>query len=225
MTILLNGLALALMVAVALPMGAASAQHPGSSWDRLSAAVSYALYAVPVFWAALLLQILFSVELAWLPLAGWRSSEATYLDPWAQRLDRAAHLVLPVISLSYAGLAYLTRFVRASLLDSPAGESWRGARARGLSSLHVLYRHGLRQAGLPLLTLAGFMLPALFGGSVIVETTFALPGLGLLLVEAAFQRDTPVLMGLTLLSGVATLAGIVLADLAYGLLDPRVRRG
>lgn len=225
LTVLLNALALTLMVLISLPVGAAAAQRPGSTWDKLSAGGTYVLYAVPVFWAGLLLQILFSVRLGWLPLAGLRTSGTEFLEPLARMLDRVAHLVLPVICLSYGGLAYLTRFVRASLLDSPAGESWRGARARGLSALRVLYRHGLRQAGLPMLTLAGFLLPALVGGSVIVETIFALPGLGLLLVEAAFQRDMPVLMGLTLLSGTATLTGIVLADLTYSLVDPRVRRG
>jgi len=222
----LNALALIVMLALSVPLGAAAAWRPGSRWDRLSAGGTYLLYAVPAFWAGLLLQLLFSVRLGWLPLAGLASAgDVELAGPLARASDRLAHLVLPVICLSYGGLAYLTRFVRATLLDAATGESLAAARARGLSALGAFYRHGFRLAAVPLLTLAGFLLPALVGGSVIVETVFSIPGLGRLFVDAAFQRDYPVLMGLTLLSGGATLGGILLADLAYAWADPRVRRG
>jgi peptide/nickel transport system permease protein len=223
-TVSLNGLALLLMLAVSVPLGAAAALRPGSTWDRAGALGGYALYSVPVFWAGLLLQILFSVKLGWLPLAGVRSLDSDLLGAVARLGDRAAHLVMPVICLSYAGIAYLSRFVRATLIENASADSWRAARARGLSLVAVLYRHGFRQAGVPMLTLAGLLLPGLVSGSVIVETVFAIPGLGRLFVDAAFERDIPVLMGLTLLSGAATLAGIVAADLAYAWVDPRVRR-
>ena len=114
--------------------------------------------------------------------------------------------------------------MRAALVDNIALESARAARARGLSEWAVLCRHGFRQAAVPMLTLAGILLPSLVGGSVIVETIFDIPGLGRLFVDATFQRDLPVLLGLTLLSGSATLAGIIAADVAYALVDPRVRR-
>jgi peptide/nickel transport system permease protein len=140
-------------------------------------------------------------------------------------VDRARHLVLPVCCLTYGGLAYLSRFVRATLVEGAAGESAVAARARGLSGLGVLWRHGFRLAAVPMLTLVGMLLPALVAGSVIVETIFAVPGLGRLFVSAVFQRDFPVVMALTLLSGVFTLAGIVAADLGYALADPRTRRG
>jgi peptide/nickel transport system permease protein len=143
----------------------------------------------------------------------------------ARLADRAAHAVLPVLCLAYGGLAYLSRFVRATLIDNSAGEGARSARARGLSELSVLVRHGFRQAAVPMLTLTGFLLPALFGGSVIVETIFSIPGLGGLFVDAMLSRDLPVLMGLTLLTGTATLCGVIFADLAYAVADPRVRRG
>jgi len=223
-TLVLNAVSLTLMLLVAVPIGTAAAWRRGSAWDRLVAGATYLFYAVPVFWAGLLLQILFSVKLGWLPLAGLRSPQHEFLGSFGQFADRAAHLVLPVICLSYGGLAYLSRFVRATLIENAAGESWRAARARGLSLAAVLYRHGFRQAGVPMLTLAGFLLPALVGGSVIVETVFAIPGLGRLFVDAAFQRDVPVLMGLTLLSGAVTLGGILIADLTYALVDPRMRR-
>jgi peptide/nickel transport system permease protein len=223
-TLTLNALSLALVLLVAVPLGAAAALRPGSIWDRLPAVGAYALYAVPTFWAGLLLQIVFSVKLGWLPLAGLRSGEHELMNPVGRSLDRASHLVLPVLCLSYGGVAYVSRFVRAALIDSAAAGSWRAARARGLSERAVLGRHGLRQAGVPLLTLAGFLLPALVGGSVIVETVFAVPGIGRLFVEAAFQRDVPVLLGLTVLTGSLTLAGTLAADLAYAAIDPRVRR-
>jgi peptide/nickel transport system permease protein len=223
-TLALNTCSLAVLLLVALPLGTFAALNPGSPGDRWMAGGTYLLYAVPVFWAGLLLQILFAVQLDWLPLAGLRSPDHEFLPRLAGIADRAVHLILPVVCLSYSGLAYVSRFVRATLLENAAGDSWRAARARGLSRLGVLYHHGFRQAGVPLLTLAGFLLPSMVGGSVIVETIFAIPGVGRLFVDAAFQRDIPVLMGLTLLSGAATLAGILLADLAYLVVDPRIRR-
>jgi peptide/nickel transport system permease protein len=147
------------------------------------------------------------------------------MGPLQKTADRVGHLVLPVLCLGYGGVAYLSRFVRATLLDSSSNESAVAARAKGLSAIAVLFRHGFRLAAVPMLTLAGFLLPALVGGSVIVETVFSIPGLGRLFVDAAFQRDLPVLLGLTLLSGAATLAGILVADLTYVVADPRVRRG
>jgi peptide/nickel transport system permease protein len=147
------------------------------------------------------------------------------MGPLQKTADRFGHLILPVLCLGYGGVAYLSRFVRATLLDSSSNESAVAARAKGLSAIAVLFRHGFRLAAVPMLTLAGFLLPALVGGSVIVETVFSIPGLGRLFVDAAFQRDLPVLLGLTLLSGAATLAGILLADLTYVVADPRVRRG
>jgi len=224
-TVTLNALALALMLALAVPIGTVAALRRNSRWDRFPAVATYLLYAMPVFWAGLLLQILFAVRLGWLPLAGLRAPNHDLLGPAGRLLDTAAHLVLPVLCLSYGGVAYLSRFVRATLIDNAVADAWRAARARGLSPSAVLFRHGFRQAGVPLLTLAGFLLPALVGGSVIVETVFAIPGLGRLFVEATFQRDVPVLMALTLLSGTATLAGILAADLTYAIVDPRVRRG
>ena len=223
-TFTLNALSLLLMILLAVPLGTAAAYRPRSLIDRIGGGATYMLYAVPVFWAGLLLQIAFAVKLGWLPLAGLASDNAEAMGPLARMTDTAGHIVLPVICLSYGGLAYLSRFVRATLLESSSDESSLAARARGLSSFAVLCRHGFRQAAVPMLTLAGFLLPALVGGSVIVETIFAIPGLGRLFVEAAFQRDLPVLMGLTLLSGAATLAGILAADLAYAVADPRVRR-
>ncbi|ANM28363.1 hypothetical protein ABI59_00055 [Acidobacteria bacterium Mor1] len=222
-TLLLGGCSLALMLLVSVPLGTLAAYRPGSWFDRLSAGGVYALYSLPSFWAALLLQILFAVRLGWLPLYGLHSDSAARLSATARFGDLLAHLVLPVIVMSYGGVAYLSRFVRANLLENLGADSARAARARGLSSWSVLLRHGFRQAAVPLLTLAGFLLPSLVGGSVIVENVFSIPGLGQLFVQAVFDRDLPTVMALTLLSGLATLAGIFLADLAYTWFDPRTR--
>jgi peptide/nickel transport system permease protein len=208
-----------------VPLGAVAALRPGSRLDRIAGSTTYAFYAMPIFWTALLLQILFAVRLDWLPLQGVATPGSESLPATSRLADRTAHLILPVLSLSLGGLAYLSRFVRASLVDGQAAEAARAARARGLAPRAVLARHGFRQAAIPLLTLAGFLLPALVSGSVIVETVFSLPGLGRLFVDAMFQRDLPVVLALTLLSGSATLAGVLGADLAYTLADPRVRRG
>jgi peptide/nickel transport system permease protein len=225
LTLSLNGAVLLLTALVAVPLGAIAARRPGALRDRALAVLSSALFAVPVFWAGLLLQMIVALRWGWLPIAGARSPTADDWGSLAQLLDRARHLALPVLCLSYGSVAYVSRFVRASLLEGSVAESWRAARARGLSEWSILRHHALPQAALPLLTLAGFLLPGLFAGSVIVETLFALPGIGRLFFEAAMQRDMPVLMGLTLLSAVATVVGMLAADVAASLADPRVRRG
>ena len=224
-TLLLNVLALAAMVGISLPLGSAAALRPGGPLDRLAGGGTYLLYSLPVFWAGLLLQTVFAVRLDWLPLAGLATGTGGTPVGGHPLLDRAAHLVLPVICLSYPGLAYLSRFVRATLLDSAAVEGVLAARARGMSPWEVVWRHGIRQAAVPMLTLAGFLLPGLVSGSVIVETVFSIPGLGRLLVDAALGQDVPVVMALTLLGGVATVGGMLCADLCYEFADPRVRRG
>ncbi len=215
-TLTLNALALFFILSLSVPIGAAAALNPGSIADRWSATATYLLYAIPVFWAALLLQRLFAVRLGWLPLYG--SGGVT-------GVPRIANLVLPVVCLTYGGLAYVSRFVRTNLIESTQAETVLSARARGLTRFAILVRHGFRLAAVPLLTLAGFLIPALFAGSVIVETVFQLPGLGWLFIDAAYQRDIPVLLGVTLISGAASLLGILLADVTYALADPRVRRG
>ena len=223
-TLTLNALSFFLMCLLAVPGGAVAAWKPGARWDRLSGPVTYALYAVPAFWAALLLQIVFSVRLGWLPLYGLVSDRAEALGPVGRLVDRAVHLALPVLCLTYGGLAYLSRFVRANLIESAFGEAARAARAKGVSGVRLLFHHGFRQSAVSMLTLAGFLVPGLVGGSVIVETVFAIPGLGSLFKDAVLARDVPLIMGLTLLSGTATLLGILAADLACVLADPRVRR-
>lgn len=223
-TLLLGSLSMATMVAISLPLGALGALRPRSWWDRLGSTTMLLLFAVPSFWAALLLQMTFAVRLGWLPLAGSGGLDREWMSLGERLADSARHLVLPVICMSYGGLAYLTRFVRSALLESAAFEAARASRARGAGPLRVLFHHGIRPAGLSLLTLAGFLLPSLVAGSVVVESVFAIPGLGRAFLTAISGRDVPTVMALTLLSSVATLAGVVGQDLLYAWVDPRVRR-
>jgi peptide/nickel transport system permease protein len=220
----LNGAALAAVLLIATPLGIASAWKPGSGWDRAGLAATTALYAVPVFWMALLLQWLFAVRLGWLPLFGIAGDRAAG-GILARAADVARHLLLPVACLAYGSLAYVSRFVRTALVDATAGDGGRPVRAKGATALRYVTVHGSRQAAVPLLTLAGFLLPRLVGGSLLVEEIFNVPGLGSLLFESVLGRDVPVVLALTLLSGTVTLAAITGADLVSAWVDPRVRHG
>jgi peptide/nickel transport system permease protein len=223
-TVSLNLAALSLAVVLAVPLGAIAAWRPGSWVDRAIALSSYVIDSVPAFCGALLLQIVFAVHLGWLPLAGVTGEAAAGAGPLAALADRVRHLVLPTVCLSYGSLAFLSRFVRATLLENASHETTLAARARGVSRLSAFVRHGFRLASIPMLTLAGLLLPALVSGSVLIESIFAVPGLGRLFVDAALQRDLPVILGLTLLAGIATLVAIIASDIAYALADPRLRR-
>jgi peptide/nickel transport system permease protein len=205
----LNALALSAIVLLAVPIGIFGAWRPSSRSDRALTLGTTALYAVPVFWAALLLQWVFSVRLRWLPLFGFAG---------------IASLVLPVACLTYGGLAYVSRFVRTAIVEATTGEGGRVARARGVGPARYLLVHGLRQAAIPLLTLAGFLVPRLVGGSLLVEQIFGVPGLGSLMFESVLARDLPVVLALTLLSGAVTLAAMTGADLLAAWIDPRSRR-
>jgi peptide/nickel transport system permease protein len=219
----LNALALFTMLGLAVPLGILGAWKPHGAWDRGGFIATTALHAVPVFWVALLLQWLFAIRLGWLPLSGVFSEGSRAAAFGTAVLDAARHLVLPAVCLASGGLAYVSRFVRTSLVENTSGDGGRAARARGLSTLQYIARHGVAQAVVPLLTLAGFLIPRLVGGSLLIEAIFNVPGLGSLLFDSILSRDLPVVLALTLVSGLATLAGTTLADVLVVWLDPRMR--
>jgi peptide/nickel transport system permease protein len=219
----LNTMALFAMLLVAVPLGVLGAAQPDGRWDRASWIATTALYAIPVFWTALLLQGLFAIRLGWLPLSGISRDGARHTSSALALADTLWHLVLPAACLASGGLAYVSRFVRTNILESTAGEGDRASRARGLSTVQYAARHGVVQAVAPLLTLAGFLIPRLVGGSLLVEAIFNVPGLGSLLFESILSRDLPVVLALTLLSGLATLLGTTVSDVLILWLDPRVR--
>ncbi len=222
-TLCLNGLALFFTLAIAVPLGVAAGGRPEGALDRTSGIVLFGLYSLPSFWAALLLQALFSVRLGWLPLYGVVSDAAP--PGWGGLADRAAHLALPVACLTYGSLAFYARMVRASVAEARSMDYVVAARARGLTRRQALWRHAFRNALLPLITILGLVLPGLLSGSVIIERIFAWPGLGRLYFDSILARDYPVVLALSLLGALATLVFTLAADVAYALADPRVRDG
>jgi peptide/nickel transport system permease protein len=222
-TLELNGLALLLTLGVAIPLGVAAGGRAEGPFDRASGALLFALYSLPSFWAALLLQALFCVKLRWLPLYGVAADAAP--AGWQGLPDRLAHLALPVACLTYGSLAFYARLVRASVAETRTADYVLAARARGLSRRQALWKHAFRNALLPLITVLGLVLPGLLSGSVIIERIFAWPGLGRLYFDSILSRDYPVVLALSLLGAVATLLFTLAADIAYALADPRVRDG
>lgn len=222
-TLFLNGLAILLMLAIALPVGFRAAARRGGWFDRASSLFLYGLYSVPNFWLAVLLIILLGVKLKFLPFLGMHSDGYETWGVTAQWLDALKHAVLPAICLAAGGLAFMARFARGALLDVLNQDYIRTARAKGLSEGRVLYGHGVRNAMVPLVTLLGLLLPALISGSVIVEEIFAWPGLGQMTIQAIYARDYPLIMAVSLLGALAVLASNLLTDVAYHLVDPRVR--
>ncbi len=224
-TLLLNIVELLLIIALAIPIGILSATRQYSVFDKVTTVFVFIGFATPDFWLALLLMILFGVQLGWLPISGLRSLNWEYLSFWKQQTDFLAHLLLPVLVATFGGLAGFSRYMRQSMLEVVRQDYIQSARAKGLAERVVIGKHALRNAMLPIVTILGLSLPGLIGGSVIVESIFAIPGMGQLMVQAVFERDYPVIMGNLVIVAVLTLVANLLADLAYGLVDPRIRVG
>jgi peptide/nickel transport system permease protein len=224
-TLLLNIVELLIIIALAIPIGVLSATRQYSMFDKVTTVFVFVGFATPDFWLALLLLILFGVQLGWLPISGLRSLNWEYLSFWKQQTDFLAHLLLPVVVATFGGLAGFSRYMRQSMLEVVRQEYIQSARAKGLAERVVIGKHALRNAMLPIVTILGLSLPGLIGGSVIVESIFAIPGMGQLMVQAVFERDYPVIMGNLVIVAVLTLIANLLADIAYGLVDPRIRVG
>ena len=220
-TLSLNLLALSLALAISIPLGTRWAVTAGSMRDRVGTVFLYLLYAFPGFAAALILQYLFAVRWRLLPLQGVSSLPAA-APPLQKTWDLASHLVLPVVCLAYGSLAYLARFTRASVLEGLHSPYVDAARARGVDERVLIWKHAFRNAVVPLVTLLAALVPALLGGSVLVETIFSWPGMGRLYFESLLNRDYPVVLALTVVTALLTLAGSLLADILYCIADPRV---
>ncbi len=224
-TLFLNIIEMLLILAVAVPIGVLSATRQYSLFDKITTIFVFLGFATPDFWLALLLMILFGVQLGWLPVSGLRSLNWEYLPFWKQLWDFCSHLLLPVLVATFGGLAGFSRYMRQSMLEVIRQEYVQTARAKGLSEAVVVGKHALRNALLPVVTILGLSLPGLIGGSVIVESIFAIPGMGQLMVQAVFMRDYPVIMGNLVIVAALTLVANLLADVGYGLVDPRIRVG
>lgn len=224
-TFLLNLIALLAAAAAGIPLGFWSATRANRPAEKLSGVVLFLLYSLPSFWVALVLMHFFSVRLGVLPLLGMMSDEYADLSLAQQLGDRLLHLVLPVVTLTYAQLAIFARFSKAAVIEVVGQEFITAARARGAAPSAILWRHAFRNALIPLITLFGLTAPYLLSGSVIVERIFQWQGVGLLYIDSIMARDYPTVMGLTVVTALLTLLVGVVADICYAIADPRVRLG
>ncbi len=225
-TLLLMSAALFGGFALGIVVGALQAARAGSWADRVAGRITVALAALPDFWLALTLLLLFSVRLRWFPVSGMVDPTMhEYLSPLGRLRDVAWHLALPATTMALIFAAVVARYQRQALLDVLPDDFVRSARAKGVSERGVVLRHALRNALLPTITLFGMALPALVGGSLFVEFIFAWPGMGRAAVEALSARDYPVVLGTTLVSSALVVVGSIVADLLAAAADPRLRRG
>jgi len=219
---------LLLAYAIAIPLGIYSAVKKDSFADRALTVELFVLYSLPSFFVATLLLYFFSTgsnipSFRFFPTGGFESGDTADLTLFGKMRDFTWHLVLPMFCLTYGSLAALSRYMRSGLLDVIRADFVRTARAKGLSERVVIGKHALRNGLLPILTLLSGLLPAILGGSVIVEYIFGIPGMGLWIVEAIYQRDYNVILVVELFSTVLVLLGLLLTDLSYALVDPRIR--
>jgi peptide/nickel transport system permease protein len=223
-TLTINVLSMSLIFLVAVPVGVYSAVRKGSLFDRISTVTVFTGFAIPTFWLALLLMILFGVKLGWLPISGISSLDYESLGVPGKLADRARHLVLPVLLAAFGGLAGMSRYMRSNMLEVIRQDYVATARAKGLPEGKVIFRHAMRNALLPVITILGLSVPDLLGGSVIFETIFAIPGMGQLFYQGVMSRDYPLIMGILTIGAFLTLLGNLLADVGYALADPRIRQ-
>jgi len=223
-TLTLNIMAFVIIYAVSLPLGILAAVRHRRFFDRASSVVLFMLWSLPVMWVGQMLIGYFCGPTfkSWFPPAGLNSNYADQLlfSPWLA--DRLWHLVLPVVCLTYTGFAYLTKQVRAGMLDNLRSDYVRTARAKGLSNCVVIFRHAFRNSIIPVITIMATLLPAMLGGSVIIEKIFSIPGMGLLAFEAVTTRDYNVVMAVATIGGVMNLVGLLFGDIAYAIADPRI---
>ncbi|NTW58365.1 MAG: ABC transporter permease [Nitrospirae bacterium] len=222
-TLTINLLSLFVVLLIAIPIGIMSATHQYSILDRATTMFVFVGYSMPHFWMALLLIYLFGVQWGVLPISGKESLDTTGFTTLQWLMDRAEHLVLPVFVSAIGGLAGFSRYMRNNMLEVMRQDYIRTARAKGLPENTVIYKHALRNALMPVITILGLSLPGIIGGSVIMETVFGIDGMGRLMFQAVFSRDYNVAMGILVPAAVLTMLGNFMADIGYALADPRVR--
>jgi len=223
-TLFINALSLFLILLIAIPMGVYSAVKAESAFDRITTVVTFIGYAMPSFWLAIILMMIFGVKLQWLPISGLHSTIGyDEMNLFQKVWDWTKHLICPLFVATFGGLAGVLRYVRNSMYEVLKSDFILFARAKGLPEKVVIYKHALRNALLPLITILGLSIPGLVGGSVIFETIFGIPGVGQLMWQAVMARDYPVIMANLFLISFLTLLGNFLADIGYALADPRIR--
>jgi len=224
-TIAIEILSLLMIFLIAVPIGIASAVKENSFFDKSSTILVFIGFATPTFWLALLAMSFFGVYLGWFPISGIKSLDFEELSFFGKILDLVRHLILPVFISAFGGLAGISRYMRTSMLEVLHQDFIRTARAKGLSERDVIYKHALKNALLPIVTIIGLSVPGLIGGSVIFESIYAIPGMGKLFFDSVMARDYPVIMGILFIGAILTLLGNLLADVMYACVDPRIRIG
>ncbi len=223
-TLQLNIISIFLVYLFAVPIGIFSSTHQYSFSDKAVTLFLFILYSMPSFWMATLLILYLGGgdHLHWFPITALSSMGAAEMSFSEWLLDRLWHLVLPVFCLTYAGLAYVSRQMRAGMLETIRQDYIRTARAKGVSEKVVIFKHALRNSLIPIVTLLGFLLPAMLGGSIIIESIFTIPGMGQLGFEAILSRDYPVVMAVTTIAAFLTLVGLLFSDILYAIVNPTI---
>jgi peptide/nickel transport system permease protein len=222
-TLTINILSLILIFIIALPIGILSATKQYSIFDKFSTIFVFIGFSTPTFWLALLLMILFGVYMGLLPISGIQSIDVSEMGHLDRLWDWIKHLILPVGISAFGGIAGLSRYSRSSMLEVIRQDYIRTAKAKGLSEQKVIFKHALRNALMPIVTILGLSVPGLIGGGVIFETIFAIPGMGQLFYSSTMSRDYPTIMGILVIGAILTLFGNLIADISYAFVDPRVR--
>ena len=223
-TLALNLIEILIVYFISIPLGVFSAMRRESFADKSVMVLLFILYSLPEFWIATLLLMYFASgdHFNWFPMVGIMSDGADQLPLGQMLMNIAWHLVLPVTAMVYGSFAFLTRFSRTTMLEVIKQDYIRTALAKGVSQRKVIWRHGFRNSLIPLITLMGTLLPALLGGSIVIEQIFSIPGMGRLAFESVLARDYPTIMAIATMSAILTLISLLLSDLAYVWVDPRV---
>lgn len=222
-TLVLSGVALFLIFLIGVVVGTIQAVRQYSWVDNLATVGAFFFYSMPSFWFGLMLILLFSFKLQWLPASQMTSVEYDYLTTQGQWLDRLQHLLMPALALGVGGAAAVARYMRSGMLEQIHQDYVRTARAKGLAERKVIFKHAMRNALIPVVTLLGLYIPFLMSGAVLIETIFAWPGMGRTIVTAIFQRDYPVVLASAFVIAIMVIIGNLVADILYSVVDPRVR--
>ncbi len=223
-TLVINITSILIAYLLSIPLGVFSAVRKDTAWDRVVTVILFVLYSLPTFWIATMLMVFFTTQeygMDWFPSFGLGNVKATD-SFWTIFTTRAAHLILPVFCVTYTSLAFISRQMRGGMLDVLQQDYIRTARAKGLSERKIIWKHAFRNSLFPIVTLFASVFPAALAGSVVIEVIFAIPGMGKLTIDAINTRDWPVVYTVLMLSAVLTMVGILVADILYALLDPRV---
>lgn len=223
LSFVMGAISMVLELLIAIPLGVIAATKQYSKTDYTISVAALAGISLPTFFFATLLKLVFSVKLGWFELFGLVGRNYAQLSPWGQFLDKAHHLVLPIITLVVVSVGSLMRYTRTNMLEVLNADYIRTARAKGLSERRVIYHHAFRNTLIPLVTIIGGSLPGLFSGALITETLFSIPGIGYASYYAMVGGDIPFSMFYLVFLAILTLAGNLISDVLYAVVDPRVR--